>query len=197
MKKLLLSSSIVVLLLPGLAFAAFNDVFLTTDVVLSVNGITVNVSGSTATIESIEVGSTNFIVTLEDGSSFEATAPDRNVLDKDVQAGIASDICNATKSLLRYTPLSGSAESVVTITPSATLCTGSTADTSGGVGSVRGSSASISAVTPVVPVVQVANNAEAIAAIKVQLIVLIKQLIAQLIAQLQAQIEAMQTSGSS
>ncbi|KKT14136.1 MAG: hypothetical protein UV94_C0023G0008 [Parcubacteria group bacterium GW2011_GWC1_43_30] len=47
------------------AFAAYDDVSLTTDTVLSVNGITLNVSGSSAVIESIAVGGTTFTVTLQ------------------------------------------------------------------------------------------------------------------------------------
>ncbi|KKT96105.1 MAG: hypothetical protein UW97_C0018G0009 [Parcubacteria group bacterium GW2011_GWA2_45_15] len=197
MKKLLLSGVVASLLLPSLAFAAYNDVSLTTDVVLSVNGITVNVSGSSATIESIVVGSTNFIVTVESGSSFQVTAPDRNVLEKNSQVGIAVDICNGTKSTLGYTTVTGSDELAITITPSATLCTGPTADTSGGTGSSGGGGggggggASVTLVVPTVNVTQL-TNAEAVAAIKVQLISLIQQLIVLLNQQLQA----MQASGA-
>ena len=58
---------LVALLVPSLAFAAYNDVTLTTDTVLSVTGITLNVSGSSATIESITVNATDFSVSLPSG----------------------------------------------------------------------------------------------------------------------------------
>ena len=52
MKKLLTRTGIVIaLFLPTLAFAAYNDVTLTTDVVLSVNSVSINVSGSSATVD--------------------------------------------------------------------------------------------------------------------------------------------------
>ena len=203
MKKLLLSGSIAILLLPGLAFAAFNDVSLTTNTVLSVNGITVNVSGETATIESIVVGSTNFIVTIESGSKFQVTAPDRNILGKDSEVGLTSDtICNDTKSVLGYSTLAGSSELVVTITPSSTLCASPTTTTTTASSRSDGKNRSIALVTtPVVtpvPIVQTAN-AEAIAAIKTQLVVLIQELITllsqELVVLLNQEIQAMQTSG--
>ncbi|MEK7126074.1 MAG: hypothetical protein AAB835_01115, partial [Patescibacteria group bacterium] len=53
---------------PALAFAAADDVTLTTDTVLSVGGITLNVSGSSATVESITVNASDFSVTLSSGS---------------------------------------------------------------------------------------------------------------------------------
>ena len=61
MKKLLVSGAIASLLLPALAFAAYNDVSLDNTVVLTVNSITLNVSGSAAAIESIVVNPTNFV----------------------------------------------------------------------------------------------------------------------------------------
>jgi len=200
MKKLLISSSIAVLLLPGLAFAAYNDVSLTTGTVLSVNGITLNVSGSSAVIESLVVGSTNFTVTLQGNaaSTFQVTAPNLNVLATNQQNGISADFCNGTQSKLGYT--ASSSEVIAIITPSATLCTTAAADTSGGTGSSSGGGGggSTTTVTPVAPTVNITqlSTQEAIAAIKVQLISLIQQLIAELIVQLQAEIQAMQASGS-
>lgn len=172
MKKLLLSGSIASLLLPGLAFAAFNDVSLTTDAVLSVNGITLNVSGSSAVIESLVVGSTDLTVTLQGNaaSTFQVTAPNLNEFATNQQNGLSTHICNASQSKLGYT--ASSSEVIAIITPSATLCTSPAADTSGGSGSGGGGgggggSTTVTApVTPVVPVAQL-TNVQAIAAIKV------------------------------
>lgn len=200
MKKLLLSGSIGALLLPGLAFAAYNDVSLTTDTVLTVSSINANVSSATAVIESIEVGSSNFIVTLKDGSSFQVTAPNLNKLSTDTSVGLVLSNCDGRESVLGYSV--GSTVSV-TITPSGTLCanasngpsviTSTTNTTTSGTSTVTASVAPVASVQ--VPKVQVATP-EVIAAIKAQLVDLIKQLIAMLIQQLQQQIQAMQASGN-
>ena len=124
MKKLLVSGSILSLLLPSLAFAAFNDVSLTTDVVLSVNTITLNISGSTATIESIEVGATSFAVTLQSGSAFQVTAGGLNQLSANNTTWQSVNTCDSSASVLGYDVES---EVIVTITPSATLCADATA----------------------------------------------------------------------
>src|SRR3990167_398305 len=138
MKKLLLSGLIISLFLPGLAFAAFNDVSLTTDTVLSVNGITLNVSGSSAVIESIVVDSTNFTVTLQANadSTFQVTAPNLNQLSTNQQNGISTDLCNSTQSKLGYT--ASSSEVIAIITPSATLCATAAATGTSGAGTGGG-----------------------------------------------------------
>lgn len=208
MRKLLLSGYIVALLFPVLAFAAYNDVSLTTDTSLSVNGITVNVSGSPATIESIEAGSTTFTFTLQANSSVQFTAPSRNILATDQQSGLAVDTCNDTESVLGYT--ASSSQIIAIITPSATLCTSPAAAASvssgppvgnlsggGGGGGGGGTTVTVPVTQTVTPVLAVqAGNAEAIVAIKTQLIALIQQLIAELIQQLQAQIQAIQAGSN-
>jgi hypothetical protein len=66
-----------------LAFAAYNDVTLTTNAVLSVNGITLNISASTSVIQSIMVNATSFSFTLGTGSNLQVNAPNRNQLSVD------------------------------------------------------------------------------------------------------------------
>ena len=129
------------LLAPVAASAAYNDVTLTTDTVLSVNGITLNVSGTSATIESITANATDFSVTLGSGSTFQVTAPGLERLSVSTLTGIASDICNANQSLLKYTPSAGV---TVTITPSSTLCSSATTGGSSPSSSVTTSSSSSS-----------------------------------------------------
>ena len=51
MKKILKIASLIGLMLPSIALAAFNDVTLTTDTVFTVAGMTLNVTGSSAPIE--------------------------------------------------------------------------------------------------------------------------------------------------
>lgn len=150
MKKILAVASTVALLAPSLAFAAYNDVTLTTDTVLSVNGITLNVSGSSAEIESITVNSTNFSVTLQSGSAFQVTAPNLNRLSADTNTGNTIFTCNSSQSLIKYAPASAV---TVTITPSSTLCSSdnsSSSSTGGGGGSSTPATPAIPA-TPVTP----------------------------------------------
>ena len=205
MKKLLLSGSIAALLLPGLAFAAYNDVSLTTSVVLSVNSITLNVSGSQATIQSIVVNPTNFVVTIRSGSKFQVTAPNLNSLSANTGQGQSVNTCNGTESVLGY-DLTGTTDTVaVTVTPSTDLCADATvaasassrSDAGGGGGGGGTTKVTTPATTtpvaiPVTPVVVQGTNAEVIAAIKTQLITLIQQLIILL----NQQIQEMQASGN-
>src|SRR3989344_5779474 len=146
MPRMLVSAGILVALLaPSLVFAAFDDVTLTTDTVLSVNGITLNVSGSSATIESITVNAGNFSVTLQSGSTFQVTTPGLERITADTLVGVSSDICNATQSLLKYAP---SANVTVTITPSVVLCSSTS---SGGGSSTGGGGVSTTPITPATP----------------------------------------------
>lgn len=117
------------LMAPALAFAAYDDVTLTTDTVLSVNDVTLNVSGSSAAIESITVTSTNFSVTLPSGSSLQVTAPNLNRLSADTNTGNTVFTCDNSSSVMKYAP---TALVTVTITPSATLCSTNTSGGSGG-----------------------------------------------------------------
>jgi len=134
---------LVALLAPSLVFAAYNDVSLTTDTVLSVNGVTLNVSGSTAAVESITVNATDFSVTLPVGSTFEVTAPGLEQLQADTGSGLATDICNASQSVVKYEPTAAAV--TVTISPSATvLCSSSGSGGSAPVSSPEPSPAPVS-----------------------------------------------------
>src|SRR3989338_5333031 len=136
---------LVALFAPAFAFAAFDDVTLTTDTVLSVNGITLNVSGSSATIESITVKATNFSVTRQSGSIFQVTATGLEQINASTATGQTNFICNNSQSLIKYAP---STSVTVTITPIATLCS----STSGGGGeSTGGGGSSATSATPATP----------------------------------------------
>src|SRR3989344_5961746 len=135
MKKLLISGALTALLVPALALAAADDVSLTTDTVLSVNGgITVNVTGTTATAE------TTITFTLASGSSIELTAPSLNRLETDTSADISTEVCNGSLSKIAYT---GTAGRTVVITPSVLLCA-----SSGGGGSANSGGGGGSSATP-------------------------------------------------
>lgn len=137
---------VAVLVVPSLALAAFDDVSLTTDVVLSVNGITLNVSGSNASIASITVNDTNFSVSLASGSNFQVTAPGLEQINADTSTGQTNFICNNGQSLIKYAP---SVSVTVTITPSATLC--SSTSSGGGSSTGGGSGSPTVSATPTTP----------------------------------------------
>lgn len=122
---------ILALLAPCFALAAYNDVTLDTTVVLNVNSIEVDVTGSTASIASITINPTNFTIDLEPSSTITLTAPNRNILSPVVSAPItATETCTDSTSSLVLT--SSSLTTTVTIRPGSTLCT--TPSSSGGGG---------------------------------------------------------------
>lgn len=142
--------AVALLLAPSLTFAAANDVTLTTSAVLSVNGITLNVTGSGGSIESMIVNATNFSVTLLSGSTFEVTAPGRQQLVVDNSDNATGSICDDTQSVISYT---ATHTMTVIVSPSATLCVSApAAPTSGGGGSSVASVASPDSIVAITPV---------------------------------------------
>ena len=104
--------------------AAFNDVTLTTNADILVNGINLNISGSSAVIESMTVNATDFTLTLASGSSISINAPGLNRLDNNITSDVTSRVCTSVESSLTLA-YSGGGTVTNTITPSATLCNGS------------------------------------------------------------------------
>jgi hypothetical protein len=205
MKKLLILIPLLAFFLPGIAGAAYNDVSLATTTDLSVNSISLDVSGSDATIESIIVGSTNFTAVLQGNSSFKVSASSLNQLGYDVldtanQPSSVDYICTGSAATLEVSAI---ASTTVIVTPSSSLCADA-AETASGSSKTDarsgggGGGGGIVLATPItVPVTVTATaNEDAIAAIKTQLTALIQQLISLLIVELQQQITEMQASGS-
>ncbi|MBL4644548.1 MAG: peptidoglycan-binding protein [Candidatus Pacebacteria bacterium] len=117
-----------VLVLPNSARAAFDDVTLTSDIVLSVNGVTMNISGLNGVIESITVNPTNFTFDLVSGSEISISSANKNVMNSDASSTyLTTDVCGTSHSLLRHASTSDSV--TITVTPSASTCSG-TAQTS-------------------------------------------------------------------
>ena len=132
MKKLLTRTGIVIaLFLPTLAFAAYNDVTLTTDVVLSVNSVSINVSGSRATVETMAVGATTFTATLQSASTMTISAPNLSVTTEPAIGGLTA-VCSSGVKTITIPAVSGA--NTVTVTPSSTACTNDTSSTSSGGG---------------------------------------------------------------
>src|SRR5665213_1295938 len=141
MKKLLALTAIALCALPALALAAYNDVTLTTNAVISVGGYTLNVSGSSATVQSIVVQAASFSVTLASGSSLTVVSPTLQQFSSDVTSDVTSNTCTGSASSIALA-YSGAGTVTNVITPSATVCTGSgstPAPSGGGGGAIFGS----------------------------------------------------------
>lgn len=141
MKRLFALAAILTCALPQTAFAAFNTVTLTTSAVISVGGYTLNVSGSSAVIQSIVVNVNNFSVTLASGSSFTVSSPTRQQLSADVTSDVSTNTCNGSASSISLA-YSGGGTVTNAITPSATICVDPVAsggNTTGGGGQIVGS----------------------------------------------------------
>lgn len=110
----------VIFLLPILSFATSNDVTLTTDTILSVGGYTINITGSSAVIQSIVVNATNFTVTLLPGSYIKISSPTYNQLSTDITTFTTSNNCRTNTSALTLS--SSGSSGTVTVTPSAMIC---------------------------------------------------------------------------
>ena len=148
MKKYILLALLSIAISPAVSQAAFNDVTFTTDAIISVGGYTLNISGSSAVIETIVVNDSSFSVTLGSGSAFEVTSGSLNELTTDITTGVTKTCTSSLSKIVLASP------ATVTITPSATLCSGgSSSGGGGGGGGSSGSRSSRTTVTPVVPAV--------------------------------------------
>ncbi len=107
----------VAVLFPAVAFAAYNDVTLSTDVVLSINSVSVNVSSASSTIETITVGDTNFTATMRSGSTMIISAPNLSI-STEPALGITKTCSSGV--LTATIPASDGAS--ITVTPSSTAC---------------------------------------------------------------------------
>jgi peptidoglycan hydrolase-like protein with peptidoglycan-binding domain len=129
------------LLFRGLSYAAFDNVTLTTDTVITVNSLNLNVSGSSAELDTIVVDSTTFTVTLQPGSSITVTSSDKADFTANVGSVIGTETCGSSESTLTLTSTAlSNIEAIVTPTTSVS-CTKSfttTSTSSGGGGSAPG-----------------------------------------------------------
>ncbi len=195
MKKLLTSSLLASLLLPSLAFAAYNDVTLGSSAQVTAASQTLNVSGDSNVIETIGVEADFITFMLKANSFLELSSPTYKQIEWSATSTkyVTSSTCEAAASTVRFA--SSANEAVITVFPKSTSCPQGSSTTGGSSGGSSGGGGGGTPAPAVTTVVTPANRAEAIAAIKAQLIVLIQELIAQLIAELQAQIAA-QASGN-
>jgi hypothetical protein len=152
MKKLLASTTSASLLLLALAVfavavslprtthAAFDDVTIVVDTVLTVSGIDLTVSGATSSLSTITVGANNFQITLDSGSSIEVTSATGRVIGTNGQGFIATNTCTGGVSVLGF---NATETTTITVGPTSEACSGAattaTASSGGGGGGGSGS----------------------------------------------------------
>jgi len=123
MKTLLLLAALLLLVVPLVGYGAADDVTLTTDTQISVAGITLNITGSNATVASITVNASDFSFALESGSSITVSSPDRRVLSTDAASQyVAENVCTTSESKLKHSS-SATGSVTITITPQTSTCT--------------------------------------------------------------------------
>lgn len=145
--------------LPLFGFAAFNDVTLTTDTVLSVGGVTLNVSGANSIVQSITVGASNFSAVLQPGSVISVSSAAGKVLATDAPAvNISGSECTAAgvSRLTLSVPSDATAAVTVVVTPGSSTCSGGATSSTGasgapGGGTGGGGGGGGSTVTPATP----------------------------------------------
>lgn len=152
MKKILISAvALAVLVSPSFVSATYNDVTMTTDTVITVGGIDLNVSGSTAAIESIDILTSSFTVVISNGSSIKITSADRRDITTDAPAKyIITNTCDSSVYTLELASYSGIITTV--ITPQSTTCTNTGSVSSSGTGRGGGGAVTTKKVVPVAPV---------------------------------------------
>ena len=134
LKKIVLG--LILTLLPTFTFAAFDDAALQSGAVITANSVSIDVSGTSGVVENIVVNEGDFTLQMQSSSRLKITVPNFNQLSYTTSvagADLFDYTCNASNSTLEITHIT-SAQSTITITPSATLCGATTASSgSGGV----------------------------------------------------------------
>jgi len=168
-------------LLPSFLFAAYNDVTLTTDTVITVADINLNISGSSAVVQSITVNPGNFSVVLLNNSTITVSSADKRVMSIDVSKNYTtSTSCTSSASVTTFASSDTNAVTM-TVTPTANTCTIPSTPTSSSGRSGSGVTSSTLVVKPAIPTVPSVTTVAEIQA---------------LIAQLTAQISALQGNPS-
>ncbi|MEK7614245.1 MAG: hypothetical protein AAB428_01085, partial [Patescibacteria group bacterium] len=156
------------LFFPMTSFATGTDVTLQkSTAILNIGGIQIDILGTDATISSIVVGAASFNVTVDVGSYIQFKAPSGNRMTTTLASGSSAfravNVC-ATNTNTPTSVLSlenTTAESVITVTPSATeLCvSATTVSTSGGGGSTSGGGGSTPVTTTTATTATIATTA--------------------------------------
>jgi len=130
--KSLLVALMILLVSPLTSFAVYNDVTLTTDTVITIGGVSLNVSGSSASVESITVNTNTFSVDLLSGSSIKVTSADKKEMTTDTSSTyVSTNTCNDSESTLGLSSSAGTVTVIVSLT-GRTCSASSTATNAGG-----------------------------------------------------------------
>ncbi len=168
------------LVLPAITRAAYDDVTLTTDTVITVGSINLSVSGSSATIESIVVESNHFTASLAGTSTIKVTSSNGYTLNTTAATSYISRTCSGGVSTLTLSIPVGSPNSGVSmdVTPVASACTAvvSTNGGSTGGGAASSGGAPSSPVLAITPAVTSIPAVSAIVPATISAIVLTKDL---------------------
>ena len=171
MKKLLLTGSIATLLLPSLAFAAYNDVTLTSSASVSLNAGTLNVVGDSNVIETMTVTATELSFTLDNGSKLKVSSPTfRQLTHSAASVNISTSVCESTESSINFT--SSTDDVTVTVGIKSASCPEGSNTTGGssasGGGATTANSVAVVATTATKEA-QIASLMQAIAALQAQM----------------------------
>ncbi|HEY4506457.1 MAG TPA: peptidoglycan-binding protein [Candidatus Paceibacterota bacterium] len=170
-------------LLPGVMFAAYNDVSLSTDVVITIGTTAVNINGSADVLETLAVGASSAVLTLEENSTITVLVPSKLVLSAS-GGQVTNSTCSASGFTATYTTTSGT-QTDVTLTVTDEICTITSQSSGGGGGGGSSSSDTTTNTTTDTPVVTTPSPQT----------ITIAELMAQ-IAALQVKIQALKGSGS-
>ena len=185
MKKLLTSGLVASLLLPAIAFAAYDDVTLGSSARVTAAGQTLNVSGDSNVIETIGVEPTFFTFTLKANSFLELSSPNFKQIEWSATSTkyVTASTCESNSSTVRFA--SSANEATITVFPKSVSCPQGSTTSTGGSSSSGGGGGGAATVPTVVPAPAPANTREA------QIAALL-----QAIAVLQAQIQALTGASS-
>src|SRR5438552_1578212 len=97
------------------AFSAYNDVTIAASTSLSMGGYTLNITGSSAVLESITVGTSNFSVTMLPNSYIQVTSQSGNQMSVSNSNFTLTNSCASSSSVLTLTSVDQTGS--VTVTP--------------------------------------------------------------------------------
>lgn len=134
MKSIFYLLVVLVLLLPMVASAAFNEVRLTTGTTLrlTVGGTTIDLTVTNGTVESVTVYASTLAVTLAGGSSVDLASADRYNFSYTKSNAIVGSTCTSSSSSLGISLAAGQTTETVSVNPSTTTCQASTSGGGGG-----------------------------------------------------------------
>ena len=165
-----------ILLVPSLGYTAYNDVSLDSNVVLSINGMDLDIVGSTDTNSTIAVHDTYFTVTLASGSVISVRSSNKYTLANDAaSAYVTESVCTESESRLRLA-YTGDSTVNITVTPSSSTCSISGSSSGSGGGGIvssggGGGGGSSSATAPTITPTVVANSQTVVPSVSVSLFV--------------------------